>query len=179
LIHSGVPVALVRPLSVKKLEAVVLMVTLLPAVGVKTEFPFAWKVLLAVRVAATVAEFATERLLFRVVKPFAAPMVTAVAAPPILSAETPELRRLKVPAEEVRLPPFTARLPAAVIEPFEVTLPLLAIVNWVVPAEEAVKIGPRPVWLRATSALPEEFLLTVKPAEARTELVPIPRPRLV
>src|SRR5579863_6407917 len=37
LTQSGVPVVLVRPFSVKKLEPVVLMVTLLPAVGVKTE----------------------------------------------------------------------------------------------------------------------------------------------
>jgi len=44
LTQIGVPVALVRPLSVKKLEPVVLMVTLLPAVGVKTELPLAWKV---------------------------------------------------------------------------------------------------------------------------------------
>ena len=58
-------------------------------------------------------------------------------------------------------------------------MPVLAIVKTVVPDAEAVKIGPRPVWLIATSALPREFLLTVKPAEARTELVPIPRPTLV
>ena len=117
--------------------------------------------------------------MFRVVTPFVAPMVTAVAAPPTSSVETPEFRRVKVPAVEVRLPPLTARLPAAVIEPFDVTFPLLAIVNSVVPAEEAVKIGPRPVWLIATRALPEEFLATVRPAEGRTELVPIPRPRFV
>ena len=53
------------------------------------------------------------------------------------------------------------------------------MVKRVVPDEEAVKIGPEPAWLIATVALPREFLLTVRPADARTELVPIPKPRLV
>jgi hypothetical protein len=52
------------------------------------------------------------------------------------------------------------------------------MVKRVVPDEEAVKIGPLPVWLIATVAFPREFLLTVKPAEARTEEVPIPKPSL-
>lgn len=179
LIQSGVPVALVSPLRVRKLEPVVLMVTLLPAVGVKTELPLAWKLLLAVRVAETVAEFKTERLLFRVVKPLAAPIAIVVAAPPMLRVVALVLNRLAVPAVVESVPPLTATLPANVPAPFAVILPLLAMVNSVVPEAEAVKIGPRPTWLIATVALPREFLLTVKPAEARTELVPIPRPRLV
>ena len=64
------------------------------------------------------------------------------------------------------------------IAPVANKLPELSRVKTVFPEEEAVKIGPRPVWLRATRALPEEFLLTVKPAEVRTELVPIPKPSL-
>src|ERR1700685_747704 len=71
LTQIGVPVSVIRPFNVKKLEPVVLMVTLLPAVGVKTEFPLAWKLFFAVSVAETVAELRTERLLFSVVKPLA------------------------------------------------------------------------------------------------------------
>lgn len=56
---------------------------------------------------------------------------------------------------------------------------MLAMVNLVVPLEEAVKIGPRPIWFTATVALPNESLLTVRPAAVRTELVPIPKPRFV
>ena len=100
LTHSGVPDAVVRPFTVRKLEPVVLMVTLLPAVGVKTELPLAWKLLLAVRVAETVAALRTARLLFSVVNPLEAPMLIAVAAPPMFRVETPELRRVKVPAVE-------------------------------------------------------------------------------
>ena len=132
LTQSGVPVVLVRPFKVRKLEPVVLMITLLPAVGVKTELPLAWKVLLAVRVAETVAEFKTERLLFSVVKPFVAPIAIAVAPPPMLSVETPEFRRLKVPAVEVRVPPLTARVPPSVVAPVP-TVKVLAPVTEVLP----------------------------------------------
>ena len=135
LTQSGVPVVLVRPFSVKKLEPVVLMVTLLPAVGVKTELPFAWKLLLAVRVAATVAEFKTERLLFSVVKPFVAPIAIVVAPPPMFSVETPEFRRVKVPAVEVRVPPLTAREPPSVVAPVP-TVKVLVPVTEVLPLRE-------------------------------------------
>jgi hypothetical protein len=135
LTHNGVPAALVKPLSVKKLEEVVLMTTLLPAVGVKTEFPLAWKLLLAVRVAETVAEPKTERSLFSVVRPLVAPIATVVAAPPMFKAETPEFRRVKVPLVEVRVPPLTARVPPRVVAPVP-TVKVLVPVTEVLPLRE-------------------------------------------
>ena len=102
LTHSGCTfISVVRPLYVRKLEPVVLMVTLLPAVGVKIELLLlAWKLLLAVRVAETVAALRTARLLLSVVNPLEAPMLIAVAAPTMFTVETLELRRVKVPAVE-------------------------------------------------------------------------------
>jgi hypothetical protein len=151
LIHNGVPAALVRPFNVKKLEEVVLTTTLLPAVGVKTEFPLAWKLLFAVRVAETVAEFKTERLLFSVVKPLAAPIAMVVAAPPMFRVETPEFRRLKVPAVDVRVPPLTARVPPRVVAPVP-TVKVLVPVTEVLPLRETVPVPvekvPEPDWAK-------------------------------
>jgi len=139
LIHNGVPAALVKPVNVKKLEEVVLMTTLLPAVGVKTEFPLAWKLLLAVRVAETVAEPRTERLLFSVVKPLEAPMAMAVAPSPMFRVETPEFKRVKVPAVEVRVPPLTARVPPRVVAPVP-TVKVFTPVTEVLPLSETLPV---------------------------------------
>ena len=93
------------------------MVTLLPAVGVKTEFPLAWKLLFAVRVAETVAELRTARLLLSVVKPLEAPIAIVVAAPPMFNVVAPVLKRLPIVAVVAIVPEFALTLPVRVDTP--------------------------------------------------------------
>jgi hypothetical protein len=59
----------------------------------------------------------TAKLFAIVVVPVPAPMLTAVAAPPMLRVVTPELSKLKVPTEDVRSPPLIAISPPAVTFP--------------------------------------------------------------
>jgi hypothetical protein len=59
----------------------------------------------------------TERALFRVEVPVEAPIDRVVAAPPKFKVVAVVFKRLKVVAEVVRSPPFTAISPAVVILP--------------------------------------------------------------
>ena len=63
-------------------------------------------------------------------------MLTAVAAPPMLSVVTPVFSKLNVPAEEVISPPFTATSPPAVTFPVSVEIPSTVSVPfvWMFPA---------------------------------------------
>jgi len=136
-----------------------------------------------------VARPVTPRVEERVVAPVTPRVPPSVVAPvPTVKVFEPETEELPfkvtppVPVEKVPVPDWE-KLPEdweypvrPEIAPVAARSPLLAMVNRVVPEEEAVKIGPRPIWLIATVALPRDSLLTVRPAEGRTELVPIPRP---
>ena len=68
-----------------------------------------------------------------VVRPLACPIFVAVdAPPPMLRVVTPELRRLKVAAEEVKSPPLTAISPLNVVvteEPANVVVPFIVTVS--------------------------------------------------
>ena len=181
LIHRFDPDAVVRPFKVRKLEPVVLIVTLLPAVGVKTEFPLAWKLLFAVRVAETVAELRTARLLLSVVKPLEAPIAIVVAAPPMLRVETPELRRLKVLVVEVRLLPLTARSEESVTAPVKAEVPWIVRLPkaWISPElSRVVPLEPYPplivIELKLAAALGALMVVALGRERVRLLIVAVP-----
>ena len=76
-----------------------------------------------------------------VVVPEFLPMVIAVALPAKFNVETVALRRLKVLAVEVRLPPLTAMLPAVVMFPFEPVIVKCVALTLPVPSRSALVIA--------------------------------------
>ena len=62
----------------------------------------------------------TDKLLLMLVVPVVAPRLSAVAAPPMLRVVAPVLNRFAVEAVVEIVPPFTARLEAAVTSPVRV-----------------------------------------------------------
>src|SRR5579863_4306806 len=74
-------------------------------------------------------------VLLMVVVPEFLPILTAVAAPPMLRLVAPVLNMLPVPAVVVMEPPLTARLPAVVTLPVRVEIPLMvkAPAAWISP----------------------------------------------
>ena len=130
-IQSAVPVLDCKPLTVRKLEALVLIVTLFEPFGVKETAPVVVKLFPVPK----------ARLLLIVVVPLVAPRETVLAAPPMLSVVAVVLNKLPVVWLVAMVPELALIVPAAVTAPVVVRSPLFATVNLVTPEAEAVKIS--------------------------------------
>jgi len=125
-IHRPAPVVVARPVIFKNESESVLTVTLFVPFGEKVDWPLAVKVCPVATVAPALAVISpvAVKALLTVVVPVEAPMLTAVASPPMFTVVAFVLNRVAIPVEVVVISaPLTAKSAAAVTFPVKVDVP--------------------------------------------------------